>query len=391
MGQPIALISCAEYESEQVDAAVRQGVRLLGGMERFVQPGQRVLIKPNLLQPSDPSRAIVTHPTVLRAVVRLVQEAGGEVLIADNPAVVPVTQRGWDSAYEKSGWAAVAAETGARLNREIIPQQRPHPEGRLIKRVDTSHFVTEADVVISVPKLKTHGLVRYTGAVKNLFGTVPGATKFGYHIKLQTTDRFAEMLLDLVSFVRPALTVMDAVVGMDGDGPSAGRPFPIGAILASADAVALDVVALALVGHEPTTVPAVARAVQRGWTSGCVSDLEVRGETLGAFKIDGFQLPKGRRSTSGRWPAFLQQWGTRLLNANPVVGERCVGCRLCIENCPAHTIALADKKARIHLADCIRCYCCHELCPEHAIELQQPALSPVLDLLLGVRRRLRAR
>lgn len=389
--QPVSLVRCAEYDIDRVEAAVRQAINLLGGMERFVQPGQRVLVKPNLLQPSDPARAIVTHPAVLRAVVRLAQEAGGQVLIADNPAVVPVTPRGWDSAYEKSGWAAVAAETGARLNREIIPQQRPHPDGRLIKRVDTSHFVTEADVVISVPKLKTHELMRYTGAVKNLFGTVPGATKFGYHVKLQTADRFAEMLLDLVSFVRPALTVMDAVVGMDGDGPSAGRPFPIGAILASADAVALDVAALALVGHEPTTVPTVAKAVHRGWTSGRVSELEVRGEDLRGFGVRGFQLPAGRRATSGHMPAWLQQWGTRLLNASPVVGQRCVGCGLCVENCPVQTIALVEGKARIHLADCIRCYCCHELCPEHAIELQQPALRPVMERMLGARRSLRAR
>jgi uncharacterized protein (DUF362 family) len=153
-------------------------------MASYVQPGQRVLVKPNMVSPSEPERAIVTHPAVVRAVTVLVQEAGGDVLIADNPSAAPMVLQDWQGAYERCGWAVVAAETGAELGIEVEAQQRPHPDGRLIKMVDTSSFVTEADVVISVPKLKTHGLVRYTGAVKNLFGTIPGATKYGYHVKM---------------------------------------------------------------------------------------------------------------------------------------------------------------------------------------------------------------
>jgi uncharacterized protein (DUF362 family)/ferredoxin len=381
MDNQVALVHCAEYDADQVEAAVRRSLGLLGGMGRFVKPGQRVVVKPNLVQPSDPAKAIVTHPTVLRAVVRLVQEVGGRVLIADNPTVVPVTQRGWQSAYEKAGWAAVAAETGAELNTHIVPQQYPLPEGELIKLVDTTSFVTEADVIISVPRLKTHNFVRFTGAVKNLFGTVPSTTKFGYHVKLQTSDRFADMLLDLVSFVRPALTVMDAVVGMDGDGPSAGRPFPIGAILAGPDPVALDVAALELVGHDPTSAPTVARAIRRGWSSGSASDLELIGDDLASWRVRGFLLPPGGRSQADRLPERLRGWGTRLLVASPMVGERCIGCGLCIEHCPMHTIAWVGERARIDLAHCIRCYCCHELCPEQAIQLRQPWLGQAMAWL----------
>jgi uncharacterized protein (DUF362 family)/Pyruvate/2-oxoacid:ferredoxin oxidoreductase delta subunit len=373
MDNPVALVRCAEYDAGQVVVAIRQAVDLLGGMSRFVKPGQRVLVKPNLLLPSEPAKAIVTHPTVVQAVVKLAQEAGGRVLIADNPAVVPVTQRGWQSAYERSGWAAVAAETGAELNTHIVPEQRPNPEGKLIRLVDTSSFLTEADVVISVPKLKTHGLMRYTGAVKNLFGTVPGATKFGYHVKLQTADRFAEMLLDLACFVRPVLTVMDAVVGMDGDGPSAGQPFPIGAVLAGMDPVALDVAALLLVGQEPASVPTVAGAIRRGWTTGRRADLDLMGDGLEPLRVEGFRMPPG--GGSSRMPGFLQRWGTRQLVASPFVTGRCTACGLCIENCPVQTIAEVGGQARINLADCIRCYCCHELCPEQAIELRQPWLG----------------
>ena len=378
MDNCVALVRCGEYDAGEVEAAVGRAVDLLGGMGRLVQPGQRVLIKPNLLQASDPAQAIVTHPTVVRAVVRLVQGAGGEAFIADNPVVIPMTRGGWQSLYERVGLAAVAAETGAELNCHIVPQQRSHPDGKLIKLMDTSSFLTEADVVISVPKLKTHGFMRFTGAVKNLFGTVPGATKFGYHIKMQTADRFAEMLLDLAGFVRPALTVMDAVVGMDGDGPSAGRPFPIGAILGGSDPVAVDVAALALVGQDAAPIPTVDAAIRRGWTTGRVADLDLLGDDLRALRVGGFRLPHGRQSDTERFPDFLRSFGTRQLVANPYVTERCVGCGLCIEHCPVQTIAQVDERARISLANCIRCYCCHELCPEQAIELRQPWLGRLL-------------
>jgi uncharacterized protein (DUF362 family)/ferredoxin len=378
MDNAVTLVRCTEYRLEQTEAAVRRSVDLLGGMGRFVKPGQRVLVKPNMLSASDPARAIVTHPTVVRAVVKLAQEAGARVLIADNPFVPPLTRGAWETIYERVGLAAVAAETGAELNTHLIPQQRAHPEGLLIKLVDTTSFLTESDVVISVPKLKTHSFMHFTGAVKNLFGTVPGTTKAGYHVKLQTVDRFADMLLDLADFVRPALTVMDAVVGMDGDGPSAGQPFPIGAILAGTDPVALDVAALSLVGHEPLSVPVVAKAVARGWTTGRAGDLSLLGDDPAGLRVNGFRLPPGGRSEMDLVPGFLLPLGTRLLVASPHVTERCTGCGVCIENCPVETIIRARGRAQIDLSDCIRCYCCHEACPEQAIELRQSWLGRAL-------------
>jgi uncharacterized protein (DUF362 family)/NAD-dependent dihydropyrimidine dehydrogenase PreA subunit len=381
MSSTVALVRSTEYASERIEAAVRHAVELLGGISRFVQPGQRVLVKPNLLQAGDPAKAIITHPTVVRAVVKLAQEAGGQVFIADNPFLPPINERGWHSLYERTGYAAIAAETRVRLNDSIVPQQHPHPGGSLIKLVDISSFLFDADVVISVPKLKTHSLMRYTGAVKNLFGVVPGPIKAGYHVKLQTAERFAAMLLDLANFVRPALTVMDAVVGMDGDGPSAGQPFPIGAILAAPDPVALDVAALGLVGRKPASVPTVTGAVARGWTTGRTDDLEILGEDLAAMVVSGFRLPPGGRSEMDYVPHVLRPIGTRILVPSPSVNARCTGCGLCIESCPVRTISRVDARARIALSNCIRCYCCHEVCPEGAITLRQPWLGRKLSQL----------
>jgi uncharacterized protein (DUF362 family)/NAD-dependent dihydropyrimidine dehydrogenase PreA subunit len=381
MDRRVALVRCGDYETQAVESAVRRSLDLLGGMAQFVRPGQRVLVKPNLLRPSAPEQAVVTHPAVVRAVILLAQEAGAKVVVADNPVSPLLTERAWQHAYEQVGLAAVGAETGAELNTRIVAQQRPHPDGRLVKVVDVSSFLAETDVVINVAKLKTHGLMRYTGAVKNLFGIVPGLTKAGYHVKLQTVDRFADMLLDLVTYVHPTLSVMDAIVGMDGNGPGAGDPFPIGAVLAAPDPVALDVAALSLVGQEPASVPTVAAAVRRGWTSGRVEDLVLLGDDMARLRVAGFRMPRGGQRVMPNLPPFLRRLGAQQLVASPFVTEGCVGCQLCVEACPAHTIALANGTARIDLKDCIRCYCCHELCPVKAIELRQPLAAGLLARL----------
>ncbi len=378
MDKRVALVECGDYETERVEIAVRRAMDLLGGMSRFVKPGQRVVVKPNLVLPSHPDSAVVTHPAVGRAVVTLAQEAGGQVVIAENPGVSPTAWLGWQRTFQRAGWAAVAEETGAELITSVTPQQRSHPSGKLIRLVDTCDFVTEADVIISLPKLKAHGLMRFTGAVKNLFGTVPGATKYGYHVKLQTIEQFAEMLLDVASFVRPALTVMDAVVAMAGDGPSAGDPFPVGAVLVSPHPVALDIAAVSLIGHEPAAMPTIAAAIGRGWTSGRVSDLALLGDDLDRLRVSGFRLPAGGRRGPGRL-ALLRRLGTHYLVSHPVVNGNCVGCELCIKSCPAQTILKVDGHARIDHSQCIRCYCCHEFCPIHAIELREPWFARVLE------------
>ena len=156
MDRRVALVQCADYDAERVEASVRRAMGLLGGMNWFVKPGQRVVVKPNLVMPSHPDRAIVTHPQVGRAVVKLAQEAGGKVAIAENPGISPTAWLGWQRTFQRSGWAAVAEETGAELVTSVTPQQRSHPGGKLIRLMDTCDFVTEADVIISLPKLKGH-------------------------------------------------------------------------------------------------------------------------------------------------------------------------------------------------------------------------------------------
>ena len=372
---------CGEYEYTQVARAVREAVDGLGGMGAFVRPGQRVLLKPNLLRVSVPSEAIITHPTVVRAVVELVQEVGARALIADSPGAPPYTEKGMRNLYHHAGLISVAEETGAELVYSTGQVQLANPSGELIKMVDAIETVTQVDAIINLPKLKTHGLTRFTGATKNLFGLVPGLAKMGYHAKLQTVERFSEMLIDLLEFHHPVLTVMDAVVGMEGNGPSAGDPRQIGYLLASEDGIALDVVATSMVGIEPSSVPPLRVAMERGLTTGRVSDIEVLGVPLDEARIPDFRPHEALTSDYSSWPAFLKSFVAKQLVASPRVGSDCVGCGTCVKTCPMGAISMRGQRAKIDLSKCIRCYCCHEICPHRAIVLKRPLLGSLINRL----------
>lgn len=375
----VAIVRCdsTTYDLDRVEQAVRRAVDLIGGMALFVQPGQRVLVKPNLLSKSHPSKAIVTHPSVVRAVVRLVQEAGGSVVIGDSPGG-SFSEAHLREVYEASGLCAVAAETGATLNFDVGTILVSHPEGRLMKALDLARFATEADVIISLPKLKTHGLFGFTGAVKNLFGLVPGQTKRFYHAKLWNAEQFSEMLLDLVTLVKPAFHLMDGIVGMDGDGPSAGDPFPAGLVLCSTDAVALDLVATQLVGLELDRVVSLRVAKRRGLTTGRVADVDIVGTPFDEARVQGFRPARTGMADYSFVPTFLRRLFIGQLVASPRPSDRCIGCGICVENCPMHAITLSSNRIQIDLGRCIRCYCCHELCPQNAIDLTRPWLQNVM-------------
>jgi uncharacterized protein (DUF362 family)/Pyruvate/2-oxoacid:ferredoxin oxidoreductase delta subunit len=358
-------------------------------MDRFVRPGDRVLIKPNLLSPAAPERAITTHPTVVEAVIRLVQRAGGEAVIADSaPASVPFTPAGLAHLYQATGMAEVAARTGARLNFDTGVADLAAPPGCTVRRFEVMRVVREVQCVISLPKLKTHSLTVLTGATKNCFGLIPGVRKMTFHLTRGRLEDFADVLLDLETAVAPVLVLMDAIVGMDGEGPSAGSPFPIGLVLGSTSGVELDAVAARVVGIPPLEVPTLRRGMERGLWSGRVEGIELLGHTLEEVMVSGFRRPAGGPPLVDRLVPFglgprLRRVLLRHTSRQPVVdSQRCTGCGSCQAVCPAHAIEEVGGHARINSPTCIRCYCCHEACPEAAISLVSPL---VLRLLLRLR------
>ena len=318
----VALIKSAgtTYDASRIEQEVREAVELIGGIQKYVQPGQRVLLKPNLLRMSDVSRGVVTHPSVVRAMTLLVQEAGGHVVIGDSPGG-PFADPYLRTVYRGSGLNDVAEETGAELNYDTRITRISVPDGRLVKSLELGQYAVDADVIISLCKLKTHGFMGFTGATKNLFGLIPGVTKVTYHAKLQGADQFAEMLLDLLEFAKPAFSLMDGVVGMDGDGPSAGNPYPAGLFLCSTDAVALDLVATHLVGMKLDAVYPLRAAKRRGLTTGRVEDVEILGAALADIHLDGFKPPTSGTANFGFVPGLLRRLFLSRITASPHPNE----------------------------------------------------------------------
>jgi len=293
-------------------------------------------------------------------------------------------------------WAAEAS--GAELNEDTATTQVSLPEGRILHRLDLVQPALDADVIINLPKLKTHNLTTLTLAVKNLFGLVPGALKIGYHGKMPEKDVFSQGLLDILTQVRPALHVMDAVVAMEGNGPSGGDPRQVATILAGADALALDVVAAALVGVDPLDVSTTAAAVERGLTTGRLQDVTLAGDPLDALRVADFRrgvnaaidpgllppwvsrlfgAPEGERWTL--FQALSTGWLSKQLVAYPRAGAECTACGFCVRHCPVEAIRVRDGRARMDTGRCIRCYCCHELCPHDAVELRQTLIGRLVS------------
>ena len=365
---------CATYDPVTVEASVREAVRLLGGISEHVTSGERILIKPNMLAARRPDQAVTTHPEVVRAAIRLVKEAGGVPVVGDSPAG-PSTERILRHLANKTGISEVCMQEGVPFVLFTEYETVAYDDGKVAKTFDLTRTLQEVDAVISLAKLKTHSFTRYTGAVKNLFGLVHGLKKAEYHMRMRSPEAFSKMLVDLAEHVRPRLTVMDAVVGMDGDGPSGGRKRDIGAVLASSDVHALDAVALRLVGAEPDGVRTVRAAIDRELlTKDFDTEIDIKGESLDDLRVQDFRMPPKLRVFGGI-PGVLGGFVAEGIARKPVFSKGlCSGCGRCVEICPVEALSLRGDeltKVGVRRDICIRCYCCHEVCSENAVDLKR--------------------
>lgn len=380
MQEKVVLKYCPDYTAD-VEQCLREGLEEWGGMSAFVKPGQKVLLKVNLLMKKRPEEAVTTHPSVVEAVVHLVQEAGGIPIIGDSPGG-PYTVNALRAIYAKSGLREVAARTGAILNENVGQTTLQYPDGKLAKSLTLTNCVLAADVVIPLSKLKTHGMMTFTGAVKILFGVIPGLLKAEYHLKMFKVRDFADLLVDIATYVRPALSIMDGVVAMEGDGPSAGKPRNIGALIMSTDPFALDVVATDLIGLKAERVPTIMAARDRGLTSR-LDELQLKGDSRSLWRIQGFVIPKAVSTNFLDMVPLPRNVKTFVLNRvrpRPIFEHTtCVGCGDCVNNCPAKAIAMNEsQRPVVDLEGCIRCFCCQELCPRQAVKLFKPWLGRTL-------------
>jgi uncharacterized protein (DUF362 family)/ferredoxin len=371
----VTIAHCTDYQPDAVEAALREALAPLGGIGAFVARDQRVLLKTNLLSRALPERAVTTHPEVIRALIREVRRVGGEPSVGDSPGG-PNTPGQVRRVWQDSGIAEVCEQEGVALL--LLDDQSvrvPNPSGALYGAFTIGRAVVDCDVLITVPKFKTHGFMLFTGAVKNLFGCIPGLEKAQYHLKVPEREDFASMLVDLMLACRPALAIMDAVVGMEGEGPAGGTPRQIGALLASADSVALDVIASAMAGFEPMEVYTNRVAAARGIGPASADEVEVVGADWRELSPEGFALPV--RDITELVPRWLRGPLASWTTAKPILehSERCTRCGMCAQVCPVDAIVVDSKGPHFDRSACIRCYCCQELCPPQAIGLAVPLLA----------------
>jgi uncharacterized protein (DUF362 family)/Pyruvate/2-oxoacid:ferredoxin oxidoreductase delta subunit len=368
----VALIRCNSYELAEVRAAVRRGLDLLGGAGRFAKKGQKLLLKPNLLVGEAPEKCVNTHHTVFRAAAELFIETGALVSYGDSPAFGSTSFAARRCGIQEAAHDLNIPEADFKTGVEAY-----YEKGVQNKKFVIAKAVTDSDVIISLPKLKTHAFEKFTGAVKNQFGCVPGVRKGEYHIKLPDAEQFARMLVDLNGLVNPALYIMDGIMAMEGNGPRGGRPRRMNLLLFSTDPIALDATVCRLIGVAPEFVPTIIAGAEAGSGTHAASAIELLGDDQAQFRATDFDInraPIAVYRTSG----FMRFINNRLV-PRPVINENvCSSCGVCVNMCPTEPKSVDwPGKERSgppshNYRTCIRCYCCQEVCPEGAINLRAP-------------------
>ncbi|MFO7956551.1 MAG: DUF362 domain-containing protein [Candidatus Brocadiia bacterium] len=374
---------CLTYEPDHLRSAVCECLQALGLADKLLRPGHTVLLKPNLLSPWDPpEKAVNTHPEFVAAVAGLCAERGCRVLIGDSCGSLGAgsTRR----AMEVTGLLEVAERTGAELvdfdRAPALTVECPDPMV-LKEPFHVTSAYAGADVVVTLPKLKTHGLTLLTGAVKNQFGMIPGRGKKDVHLRAPKPDTMAQALVDVYSTVKPHLAIMDAVMGMEGAGPAAGSPRRVGLVLASDDGVALDAVEAAVMGIEEGRVLTTQYAHRRAVGCGRLADVGVSGLPVSEAAVEGFKKPAYRTQNALMRivPEFAVRWlFSQFGSTFPQVEHgACILCGECVRNCPASALSRLNGRIEVARQRCIGCYCCTEVCRERAIQMRRPLLGRV--------------
>ena len=358
-----------QYDEDELHASVMAHFDAFGGIEKYVHPGSKVFIKVNMLMGRKPETATTTHPALVYAVSKLATEAGGKVVIGDSPGG-PYTKSLLERGYRLCGFADAAQRCGgAALNFDTTAKSQPYPQGNICKAFNLITPWHEADFYISLCKCKTHAMTGFTGAVKNNFGLIPGLEKPEFHMRYPDVEQFSTMLVDLCRCASPGFTIMDAVVGMEGDGPSGGNPRQIGLTLASDNPFALDAIAVKAIGFTRNEALTYKKSIDMG---ACPRDIETVGDEVVFPVVEDYQRAKSHDVTPTRGlPGFIRRPIDRIAQPHPVVmKDRCVGCGECAMSCPAKTIKIIDGKANIDRTKCIRCFCCQEMCRPKAIKIK---------------------
>jgi uncharacterized protein (DUF362 family)/Pyruvate/2-oxoacid:ferredoxin oxidoreductase delta subunit len=367
MCKKVGIVRCASYDPQEVYGALKKAVELSDSLD---VAGKTVLLKPNILSDAPPEKAITTHPAFLEAAIRLVREKGANrILVGDSPGLQMPGFSG-----KVSGIGEAAKKNGAEwIDFTKGKTEIPCPDGKVIKSFTLTNAVREADIIISLPKFKTHQLMQYTGAMKNIFGLVPSLAKSPFHARFPGREAFAAMIVDLNLAVKPAYAFMDAIIGMEGSGPAAGIPRHIGLVMASSNLLAMDAAAAQIMGYPPKEIPVNKEALSRGnWLSN-IEEIEYPGLLPSELQIPDFDKIPFKKSSSQLFdfilPRPLKRWIDSFAPGPEINHSICIRCCDCTRICSPKAMSFTGARVAIDYRRCIRCFCCHEICPVKAIEI----------------------
>jgi uncharacterized protein (DUF362 family)/NAD-dependent dihydropyrimidine dehydrogenase PreA subunit len=379
----VSVVRARDYECYQIYSALERCIELIGGLKEVIRPGSRVLIKINHLPPASvPEKGIVTHPVFTEAVIQLLKNYGAHITVGDDIESA--------SGYRVSGYYEMCRRAGVRLvNLREIGFRETKCNGRFLDKAYLSKVALNADVIVNVPKLKTHSLTILTGGVKNMYGIIPKGLRTRFHGEYVSSEDFGEVLTDIFSTLIPQLTIMDGIIAMEGEGPAVGRLRQLGLIFASRDAVAVDAVVSKIIGLEPMGIHTTHCCTMRGLGVGTLGNIEVVGERIEDVSVTDFRHPIRATSTlAGKVPPFIAKVLLGELYIRPrVIRKRCTGCSECEKACPVSAISLTNEKVEINQRLCIACLCCHEVCHFGALILRRPLVGRIMHFFENVRKR----
>ncbi len=351
------IIKSSSYNEELIRKKITKNIF------NIIEEGDKVLLKPNLLALKSPEEIVTTNPNIVKIVAERVRERGGKPIIFDAPGGLInnlLNKKVLKKLYRITGMKKVSEETGAELYYDTGSKYYHYPKGKLTKGFELITIIDKVDKIINLPKIKTHTFMGLTCAVKNWYGLLPPRKKLGYHSKMAEPEVFGKMLLDLAGFINPDITIVDGIIGMEGNGPSGGNPKKIGVIITGSDEVEIDSTVAKIIGMPLSIIPYLNK------------DVKVGDEYL----VKDFKQPHTSflRKFAGFAPKFLRNIINNFFVVKPIINKECVGCGVCRDNCPVSAIKMKEGKAVINQNKCIRCYCCHELCPHKAVSLKNSLL-----------------
>ena len=375
----VSVVPCLSYEADAIESALGALLAPFEALLSLVKPDMTVVVKANLVSAMKPEEAATTHPALLRALCRLLLRKGARVILGDSPGGL-YNAAFVERVYRVSGMTELEKD-GVLLNRDFGQREATFPAGKVLKSFTYTSYLDEADLIVNVCKLKSHGMMAMSCAAKNMFGVIPGIIKPEYHYRFPKHEDFADMLLDLDDYFKPVINIADAVIGMEGNGPTAGEPRKIGCLLASPSPHCLDLAAAAILGLEAKNVPTLAAAYRRGLIPERAEALSLCGDLAPLILSDFKNMPlqssvEFSRKHQNVFARTVAELVAKILRTRPVLRKKlCVGCGVCEGICPAKAIVIENGKAKIDRKKCIRCFCCQEFCPKSALKVERTAIA----------------